>query len=67
MGGSGGTDVWLGLSRSRAALATRCYASTNRRTRQATYPAVCGKRATLLGNVDRAAVRAELTKPPQVK
>jgi hypothetical protein len=33
---------------------TRCYASTNRRSRQATYPAVCSKRATLLGNVDRA-------------
>ena len=30
---------------------TRCYASTNRRSRQATYPAVCSKRATLLGNV----------------
>jgi hypothetical protein len=29
-------------------------ASTNRRSRQATYPAVCCKRATLLGNVDRA-------------
>jgi len=33
---------------------TRCYASTNRRSRQATYPAVCSKRATLLGSVDRA-------------
>src|SRR5215813_3337919 len=33
---------------------TRCYASTNRRSRWATYPAVCNKRATLLGNVDRA-------------
>src|SRR5262249_38064151 len=31
----------------------RCYASTNRRSRRATYPAVCSKRATLLGNVDR--------------
>ena len=30
------------------------YASTNRRNRQATYPAVSSKRATLLGNVDRA-------------
>jgi hypothetical protein len=30
---------------------TRCYASTNRRSRQATYPAVCSKRATLLGNL----------------
>jgi hypothetical protein len=29
-------------------------ASTNRRGRRATYPAVCGKRATLPGNVDRA-------------
>jgi hypothetical protein len=29
-------------------------ASTNRRGRRATYPAVCGKRATLVGNVDRA-------------
>jgi Domain of unknown function (DUF4145) len=33
---------------------TRCYASTNRRGRRATYPAVCGKWATLSGNVDRA-------------
>src|SRR5262249_23306737 len=33
---------------------TRYYASTNRRNRQATYPAVCSKRATLLGNADRA-------------
>src|SRR5262249_51808779 len=33
---------------------TRYYASTNRRNRQATYPAVCSERATLLGNVDRA-------------
>src|SRR6516164_3724543 len=45
---------------------TSCYASTNRRSRQATYRAVCSKRATLLGNVDRdnrkAEVRAELTK-----
>src|SRR6516165_2531498 len=32
----------------------RCYASTNRRSRRATYPAVCCKRATLLGNADRA-------------
>jgi len=30
------------------------YASTNRRGRRATYPAVCGKRATLSGNADRA-------------
>src|SRR5215831_5218358 len=28
--------------------------STNRRSRQATYAAVCSKRATLLGNADRA-------------
>src|SRR5215471_2830948 len=33
---------------------TRYYASTNRRSRQATYAAVCSKQATLLGNVDRA-------------
>jgi hypothetical protein len=33
---------------------TRCYASTNRRSRRATCPAVCSKCATLLGNVDRA-------------
>jgi hypothetical protein len=33
---------------------TCCYASTNRRSRRTTYPAVCSKRATLLGNVDRA-------------
>jgi len=26
----------------------------NRRSKWATYPAVCSKRATLLGNVDRA-------------
>src|SRR6266446_7839366 len=30
---------------------TRCYASLNRRSGQATYPAVCGRRATLLDNV----------------
>src|SRR5262249_18939823 len=50
---------------------TSCYASTNRRSRQATYRAVCSKRATLLGNVDRAnrkaEVRAELTKRLDVK
>jgi hypothetical protein len=28
--------------------------ATNRRNRQATYPAVCSKRATLLGNVPSA-------------
>src|SRR5215472_13559234 len=28
--------------------------STNRRSRKATYPAVCSKRATPLGNADRA-------------
>src|SRR6266404_6915365 len=48
-----------------------CYASTNRRSRQATYPAVCNKLATLLDNVDRAnrkaEVRAELTKRLHVK
>jgi hypothetical protein len=33
---------------------TRCYASTDRRSRQVTYSAVCSKRATPLGNVDRA-------------
>src|SRR5262252_10131261 len=47
------------------------YASTNRRSRQATCPAVCGKRATLLGNVDRADRKprygAELTKRQDVK
>src|SRR5260370_6752205 len=30
---------------------TRCYASLHRRSGQATYPAVCGRRATLLDNV----------------
>jgi hypothetical protein len=40
-----------GKSCSPTVLPTRCYASTNRRSRQATYPAVCSKRATLLGNV----------------
>src|SRR5258708_39943990 len=48
-----------------------CYASTNRRSRQATYRAVCGKRATLLANVDRAdrkpRCEAELTKRQDVK
>ena len=46
-------------------------ASTNRRGRRATYPAVCGKRATLSGNADRAkqkaAVRAERTNGWNVK
>ena len=45
--------------------------STNRRSRQSTYRAVCGKRATLLGNVDRADRKprcgAELTKRQDVK
>jgi hypothetical protein len=48
-----------------------CYASTNRRSRQATYRAVCSKLATLLDNADRAnrkaEVRAELTKRLDVK
>src|SRR3989442_12154592 len=48
-----------------------CYASTNRRSRQSTYRAVCGKRATLLGNVDRADRKprcgAELTKRQDVE
>jgi Helix-turn-helix domain len=48
-----------------------CYASTNRRSKQATYRAVCGKRATLLANVDRAdrkpRCEAELTKRYDVK
>src|SRR5262249_20290084 len=49
---------------------THCHASTNRRSGQATYPAVCSKRATLLGNVHRAngkPLRAELTKRLDVK
>src|SRR6516225_10095934 len=33
---------------------TSCYASTNRRSRQATYQAVCGKRTTLLSNGDQS-------------
>src|SRR5215472_16252994 len=33
---------------------SRGYASTNRRDRCATYQTVCGKRATLLDNADRA-------------
>src|SRR5262249_20665501 len=33
---------------------SRSYASTNRRDRCATYQTVCGKRATLLDNADRA-------------
>src|SRR6516162_9691608 len=33
---------------------TSCYASTNRRSRQATYQAVCCKRATLLSNGDQS-------------
>src|SRR5258708_967218 len=38
---------------SRPPLLTRLsYASANRRSRRATYPAVCSKRATLLGNAN---------------
>jgi hypothetical protein len=33
---------------------TRCYASLNRRSGPATYPAVCSKRATPLDNVHQA-------------
>jgi len=43
----------VSLARLRSAT-TRCYASANRQSRPATYRAVCSKRATLLGNVDRA-------------
>jgi len=43
----------VSLARLRSAT-TRCYASANRQSRPATYRAVCGRRATLLGNVDRA-------------
>src|SRR5262249_32366336 len=48
-----------------------CYAPTNRRSRQASYRAVCSKLATLLDNVHRAnrnaEGRAELTKRLDVK
>jgi len=48
-----------------------CYASTNRRSRQAAYRVVCSKLATLSDNVDRpkrkAEVRAELIKRLDVK
>jgi hypothetical protein len=37
---------------------TRCYASLNRRSGPATYPAVCSKRATPLDNVHQAASRS---------
>jgi hypothetical protein len=40
------------------------YASTNRRGRRATYPAVCGKRATLSGNADRANQKAAMRAEP---
>jgi len=64
--------MWLGANLARLrSVTTRCYASTNRRSRQATYPAVCSKRATLLDNVHlanrKAEVRAELTKRLDVK
>jgi hypothetical protein len=36
-----------------ALLPTLSYAAANRRSRRATYPAVCSKRATLLGNANR--------------
>jgi hypothetical protein len=63
------------VSRNMVLLANRptmsCYASTNRRSGQPTYRAVCSKRATLLGNVHlanrKAEVRAELTKRLDVK
>jgi hypothetical protein len=43
-----------GESRSCHSDPARSYASTNCRSNQATYPAICGKRATLRGDVDRA-------------
>ena len=43
-----------GESRSCHSDPARSYASTNCRSNQATYSAVCGKRATLRGDVDRA-------------
>jgi hypothetical protein len=36
--------------------ATRCYASSNRPTRRATYPAVCSTRATLLGKISESRI-----------
>jgi hypothetical protein len=47
--------MWLGEVLARLSSdPTRCYASANRRSGQATYAAVCSKRATPLGNVQRA-------------
>ena len=61
--------MWLSAARQPPDL--HVVVSTNRRSRRATYAAVCSKRATLLGNVDRAnrkaEVRAELTKRLDVK
>jgi hypothetical protein len=58
--------MWLGQFLLACRPTHSCDASTNRRSRQATYRAVCSKLATLLDNVDRAnrkaEVRAELTK-----
>src|SRR5215831_11140398 len=49
----------------------RSYASTNCRSQQASYPAVCGKRATLPGQwrslSQKIAPLVELTKQPDVK
>jgi hypothetical protein len=47
--------------------AGRCYASGNCRSWREAYPAVCGKRATLPGEVGRRGKRAEPTKPLAVK
>jgi hypothetical protein len=63
--------MWLGEFLLAYGPTYSCYASTNRRSRQATYRAVCSKLATLLDNADRAnrkaEVRAELTKRLDVK
>src|SRR5262249_60845510 len=45
--------MWLGEVPLAYRPALHAYASTNRRSRYPTYPAVCSKRATRLGNVDR--------------
>src|SRR5258708_5785974 len=63
--------MWLGEFLFACRPTHSCDASTNRRSRQAAYRAVCSKLATLLDNVDRAnrkaEVRAELTKRLDVK